>query len=57
MTLAEGKCTEGCDWKRVAVRDEYGVRSTTWECRNCRQVRHRTEQAPFLGDGHNCTGD
>ena len=52
MTKPE-RCPEGqCDWKRIAVQDHYGIRSITWECRNCRAVRHRTEQAPYLSDHH-----
>ena len=48
------RCPEGqCDWKRIAVQEQYGLRSETWECRNCRVVRHRTGPAHrTLGDYH-----
>lgn len=41
---------EQCDWKRITVCDAFGIRTTTWECRLCQAVRHRTETAPTLGD-------
>lgn len=52
MSALPERCEGPCDWKRIAVRDQYGIRSETFECRSCGAVKHRTGPAPFLGDRH-----
>ena len=53
MAQTDAMCARGeHEWKRIAVRDEHGIRSETWECRWCDAVRYRTGHAPTLGDRH-----
>ena len=46
-------CTTGrCEWKRIRVRDVFGVREETFECTYCKASKLRTGMAPTLGDRH-----